>query len=157
MLYLPIIVEHFNTLLFIRKHIILLVLVLFAANTLRAQDSSSLFTLDAQDWAIANAQNLEEALILLPGMHHYIQNNSSQTSFGTLSMGQIAIFKNDIPLALDQNVGFNPRAVPLWDIERIEVHVAFVNNLVKNSSTLIIKLYTPAYKKQSIWIYAAGR
>lgn len=151
MLYLLIIVEHFNTLLFIRKHIILLVLVLFVANTLRAQDSSSLFTLEAQDWTIANAQNLEEALILLPGMHHYVQNNSSQTSFGTLSMGQIAIFKNDIPLALDQNVGFNLRAVPLWDIERIEVHVASVNNLVKNSSTLVIKLYTPAYKKQSIW------
>ena len=128
-----------------------MVSVLFIANTIQAQDSSAFFVLDAQDLAIANAQNLEEALTLVPGMHHFIQNNVSKTSFGTLSMGQIAIFKNDIPLALDQNIDFNLRAVPLWDIERIAVQIASVNNLIKNSSTLIIKLYTSTYKKQSIW------
>lgn len=148
---MPIIVVYFPTVRFIYKHITLLILVLFTTNTARAQDSSCLFVLDAQDLAIANAQNLEEALMILPGMHHYIQNMTSQTSFGTISVEQIAIFKNDIPLALDQNVGFNLRAIPVWDIERIEMFVASMGTLVKNSSTLIIKLYTPAYKKQSIW------
>lgn len=131
-------------------------LLLLAAATLgsHAQDSSALFVLSTQDLAIANVQNLEEALANVPGLHQYIENGQSQTSYGTLSIGQIAIFKNDMPVAMDQNVGFNLRAIPIWDIERIEVHIAAVSNLVKNSSTIVIKLYTPDFKKKPIWANA---
>jgi len=134
-----------------RKYIVFLFLVLISSSKLFAQDSSTLFILNAQDLAIANVQNLEEALVIVPGIHHYISEGRSQTSFGTLSVGQIAIFKNDIPLAMDQNVGFNLRAIPIWDIQRIEIHIAAVNNLIKNSSTLVVKLYTQEYQKKSIW------
>lgn len=141
--------------IYIRKHIALLVSALLFSGSLFAQDSSALFVLDAEDLAIANVQNLEEALINVPGIHHYIQDGQSQTTFGTLSAGQIAIFKNDVPLAMDQNVGFNLRAIPVWDIERIEIHVAAVSNLVKNSSTIVIKLYTKEFERKSIWSSAS--
>lgn len=134
-----------------RQYIIVLFFVLGCASAASGQDSSALFVLTADDLAITNAQNLEEALVNVPGIHHFIKNGTSVTTFGTLSTSQIAILKNNMPVAMDQNVGFNLRAVPLWDIERIEVHIAAVSNLIKNSSTLVIKMYTHEYKKQSVW------
>lgn len=136
-------------------HIALFVLAILTSSSIYAQDSSAFFVLDAEDLAIANVQNLEEALINVPGVHHYIKDGTSHTSYGTLSASQIAIFKNDIPLAMDQNVGFNLRAIPVWDIKRIEVHIAAVNNLVKNSSTIVVKLYTSEYQRKSVWGSAA--
>lgn len=134
-----------------RYYIIVLFFSLCGVIKVSAQDSLALFVLTADDLAITNSQNLEEALVNVPGIHHFIKKGNSFTTFGTLSTGQIAIFKNNMPVAMDQNVGFNLRAIPLWDIERIEVHIAAVSNLIKNSSTLVIKMYTIEYKKQSVW------
>ncbi|MDA9110633.1 TonB-dependent receptor [Bacteroidia bacterium] len=134
-----------------RTHILLLILPLVLTSTAIAQDSTAFYVLNAEDMAIANVQNLEEALVLVPGMHHYSSDGISHTTFGTLSTGQIAIFKDDLPLAMDQNVGVNLRVIPTWDLNHIEVHIASVSTLIKNSSSLIIRLYTRGFQKKSVW------
>jgi len=117
----------------------LVLFVLSISHQCLAQDSTAFFILTQEDIRNNNITNLEEAL-KLPAFHQYYFKNVSTTSSGILSMSNIAIYKDDRPLLLDQNTGYDLRAIPTWDIDRIEVHFAPTSTIVKNSSAIVVKL-----------------
>jgi hypothetical protein len=116
-----------------------------------AQDSSVFFRLDKEEILIANAQNLEELLALIPGLSQYTLGLTTHTSFSTLDLSQIAIIKDDYPLLMDQNVGYDLQSIPVWDLEYIEVSFSPISTLAKNS-TIVIRLYTKKFLDQPFWI-----
>jgi hypothetical protein len=95
-----------------------------------------------EDIETNNAQNLEDLLKLLPSIHLYNISDRAVTSSGILTLQNIAILKDGFPLLMDQNTYYDLRSIPLWDIEYIEVHVAPISNIIKNSSALVIQLYS---------------
>ncbi|MGB1038257.1 MAG: hypothetical protein ACPGYY_06375, partial [Bacteroidia bacterium] len=96
-----------------------------------------------------NATNLEEALNI-PGFHRFYSSNTSFASYGSLGVDNLAIYKDDIPLIMDHNTGYDLRAIPVWDIAYIEVHFAPNTAIVKNSSGIVIKLISKKIKDQPV-------
>lgn len=126
-------------------------LITCIANQTMAQDSTSCtYTLSRDDIETSNLQNLEEALSILPIFHKYIKNGSPQISYGSLGIDNIAVFKDGFPAALDQNINYDFRSIPLWDIDRIEIHLTPVVGQVKNN-TIVINLYSLKIPEQPIW------
>lgn len=112
------------------------------SSTCYSQDSTAFFTLTAQDIAANTITNLEEALQLTPFFYQLKSSESNVTTSGNLPASSVMVYKDEFPLMMDQNIGYNLKAVPMWDIERMEVHT---NNLaigVKNSGYIVIHLYT---------------
>ena len=116
-----------------------------------AQDSSSFFRLTQEEIIIANAQNLEEALALVPGMNQSTQGLTTNTQFSTLAMDQIAVIKDGYPLLMDQNIGYDLQSIPVWDIAYIEVNFSPIISIAKNS-TIIINLYTKDFLNKAYWV-----
>jgi hypothetical protein len=117
---------------------------------LKAQDSTAFFTLTKAEIQANNITNLEEAFKMLPFLHQYKNTRSSVNTSGALAVSTLAILKDDMPLMLDQNIGYDLRAIPTWDLERIEVHTSTVGARLKNSGYLTIKLYTDAKWTQPV-------
>ncbi len=114
------------------------------------QDTSAFFVLDAEDIRYNNIQNLEEALDLLPTFHLYHLDNQSHVTGGSIKNEYIAIFKNDLPYLLDQNIPYDLRGIPVWDLSRIELRIAPSTYSAKNSGTMAIFLYTANYQNKAI-------
>ena len=113
-------------------------LIACLSNQSMAQDSSNCtYTLSREDIQTSNLQNLEEALSILPLFHRYIKNGIPQISYGSLGIDNIAVFKDGFPAALDQNINYDFRSIPLWDIERIEIHLSPISGQAKNNSITI--------------------
>lgn len=119
-------------------------------STCYGQDSTSFFTLSAEDIQNNNIQNLEEAMHLSPSFHHYYFDNQSYTTSGSIKNEYVAVFKNDLPLLMDQNTPYDLRAIPVWDISRIELRIAPTTYVAKNTGTLAIFLYTKDYSNTPI-------
>lgn len=121
-----------------------------------AQDSSAFFTFTSEDIETNNIQNLEGVLRLLPSLHQYTIDDRAITSFGMLSLQNIAILKDGLPLMMDQNTYYDLRSIPIWDLEKIEVLLAPISNTIKNSSAIIIKLFSkstnPIASESAIYI-----
>ena len=116
-----------------------------------AQDSSNYtFLLSREDIQTANLQNLEQALSILPLFHSFSKDGLNQISYGSLSIDNIAVYKDGFPAALDQNINYDYRSIPLWDIDRIEIHLTPVIGLAKNSG-IIINLYSIKIPESPIW------
>ena len=116
-----------------------------------AQDSiSCTYTLSRNDIQTSNLQNLEEALSILPFFHRYMENGIPQISYGSLGINNIAVFKDGFPAALDQNINYDLKSIPLWDIERIEIHLSPIIGQAKNSSVTIY-LHSIKIPKKPIW------
>ena len=116
-----------------------------------AQDSSKYtFLLSREDIQTANLQNLEQALSILPLFHSFSKDGLNQISYGSLTIDNIAVYKDGFPAALDQNINYDYRSIPLWDIDRIEIHLTPVIGLAKNSG-IIINLYSIKIPKSPIW------
>lgn len=112
-----------------------------------AQDSTATFIINEEDLATINATNLEEALNI-PGFHRFYSSNASFASYGSLGLDNLAIYKDDMPLVMDHNTGYDLRSIPVWDIAYIEIHFAPNTTIVKNSSGIVIKLVTKKIKDQ---------
>ena len=106
-----------------------------------SQENNAFFILSKEDIVTNNITNLEEAM-RLPGLYQVHLNNIASASSGVLSGNQIAIYKNDFPVVMDNNTGYDLRAIPVWDIDRIEVYFSPFTTIIKNSSGMVIKLYT---------------
>lgn len=116
-----------------------------------AQDTGDYtFLISRDDIQTANLQNLEQAISILPLFHSYSKNGSTQISYGSLGIDNIAVYKDGFPAALDQNINYDYRSIPLWDIERIEIHLTPIIGQAKNSS-IMINLYSIKIPKKPIW------
>lgn len=116
----------------------------------KAQDSSYTFLLTYDDIQTANLQNLEEAMSILPFFRTFNKDNTPIITYGSIGIENIAIFKDGFPAAMDQNINYDLRAIPLWDIERIEVHLNPFQAQAKNSS-IVIHLFTKKIPQKPIW------
>ena len=126
-------------------------LIACLSNQSMAQDSSSCtYTLSREDIQTSNLQNLEEALSILPLFHRYIKNGIPQISYGSLGIDNIAVFKDGFPAALDQNINYDFRSIPLWDIERIEIHLSPISGQAKNNS-ITIHLHSIKIPNKPVW------
>lgn len=88
-----------------------------------------------------NVTNLEEALNL-PGFHTLHLNHSTSFSSGILDLDEILILKNNLPLIMDHNTSYDLRSITMFDIDRLEVHFSPHFEYTKNSSGIVIKLYS---------------
>ena len=88
-----------------------------------------------------NITNLEEALNI-PGFHKLHQNNLTSLSSGILSIDEILILKNNLPLIMDHNTGYDLRSITMLDIDRLEVHISPHSEFTKNSGGIVVKLYS---------------
>ena len=118
--------------------------IILVSVSARAQDSSALFIFTAEDMETSNVQNLEDLLKNLPSLHVYTLDDRAVVSSGILTLENIAIQKDGFPLLMDQNTYYDLRSIPLWDIEKVEVHFAPITNFTKNSSAVVIKLFSKA-------------
>ena len=116
-----------------------------------AEDSTVFFRLDKEEIILANAQNLEEALALIPGLSQYTLGLETNTHFSTLDLSQIAILKDGYPLLMDQNIGYDLQSIPVWDLAYLEVDFSPISTLAKNS-TIIIRLYTREFLDKAFWM-----
>lgn len=107
----------------------------------RAQDSTAFFILTKEDMVTNNVTNLEEALNV-PLLYQYFIDNQTITRSVGLDINELAIYKDGFPLIMDHNVGYDLRTIPTWDLDRIEVHLSPHSAMVKNSSGIVIHLYT---------------
>lgn len=111
------------------------------------QDSSAFFVLTQADMLTNNITNLEEAL-RIPSLYQYFEEGDQETRSGILRLNEIAIFKDGLPLMMDNNVGYDLRSIATFDIDRIEVHFSPHTSLVKNIAGVVIHLYSRSIADQ---------
>ncbi len=124
-----------------KKYIMTFILGVFVSVSC-AQDSTAFFTFTAQDIAANNITNLEEALQLTPFFYQLKSSDITLNTVGNLPANSIIVYKDNFPLMMDQNVGYNLKAIPMWDIERMELFTSTLSVGIKNSGYLIIHLRT---------------
>ena len=97
-----------------------------------------------------NAQHLADALRNIPFFNRYVKSNSVTGYFGVLDVQFAAIYKNNFPLMMDQNLNYDLRSIPLWDIDSIAVFLSDLNTWNKNNGGLVLHLYTKGFVKKPI-------
>ena len=118
-----------------------------------AQDSTAFFYLTQEDIQANNITNLEEALNS-PGLYQFSSNNISTTVSGVLTLQDIAVYKDGLPLLMDQNTDYDLRAIPMYDITRMEVIFGPNSTVVKSSASVLINLYTKDFEEKPIGLSA---
>lgn len=122
----------------------------YLSQEVQAQNNAHTFLLSFEDIQTANLQNLEEAMAIIPFFNRYTEQGNTVITYGTIGIQTIAIYKDGFPVALDQNINYNLKTIPLWDIERIEVRLTPMNTSSKNSS-ITIHMFSHKIPKKPIW------
>ncbi|MEY2924257.1 MAG: hypothetical protein RLZZ337_805 [Bacteroidota bacterium] len=92
-----------------------------------------------------NAQNLADVLRDVPFLNRYITDNKLVGYAGVLDMQYLAVYKNGFPLLMDQNVAYDVRSIPLWDVDSIAIYLSELNNWGKNKGGVSLHLYSKGY------------
>ena len=127
---------------------ILLTTGLFLGMGAKAQNSLPLFTMDRIMLDATNAQHLADVLRNVPFLNRYIKSNEVVSYSGVMDIQFVAIYKNNFPLLMDQNLGYDLRSIPLWDIDSLAVFLSDINNWNKNNGGLVLHLYTKDFVKK---------
>ncbi|MFY0644161.1 MAG: hypothetical protein JXR19_06820 [Bacteroidia bacterium] len=89
-----------------------------------------------------NIQTLADLLRRLPLSNSYFQDNAQTANIGAESLNVTAIYKDGLPLFMDQNVSPNMQAISMVGIDSVEVHSPTIWSPTKGLNGIIIQLYS---------------
>lgn len=118
-----------------------LFLFILGTSSLLAQDSA-IYTLDREQIVAFNIQTLEEALDYIPGFHLVTRDGQRELHYGVLTLQGIGIYKDNIPLAMDQNIGYDLSTIAAWDLQKIEIRYATLDEVNKSGGAIAVHLYS---------------
>ena len=98
-----------------------------------------------------NVQNLDDLLRRLPLYATFYHQLESQHNFGGTELRRIAIYKDRLPLFLDQNSQLSYQSISLADIDSVSLSSPALLADIKAQYGLIIHMYSaPIHKERSI-------
>lgn len=122
--------------------------VLSSMNIHAAEGDSTYFVrFTKQELELNDVRSLADVFRLLP-FTNAIRIDHTTTLMGGTDIQNIAIYRDGLPLLMDQNTGYDLRSIPLWDIAYIEVRLTDVSVVGKNNSSMDIQIFSETYGQE---------